>query len=144
MKVSQNGVTLIKKYEGLRLQAYQCPGGVWTIGYGHTSGVSPIDMITEEEADKLLLLGLREAEKTINRYVTKRLEQHQFDALASFIFNVGIGNFRRSLLLKKINSGDLTGASKEFLRWIHAKGVKLKGLENRRQDEYALFVSGGF
>lgn len=139
MKISASGLNLIKQFEGLRLQSYRCSAHVWTIGYGHTAGVEPGDIITAEQADALLLEDVIEAERSVNRYISAPLTQHQFDALVSFTFNLGSGNLRTSTLLKKLNAGDYPGAAREFLRWVNAGGKKLPGLLRRREAEKTLF-----
>lgn len=139
MKTSEKGLELIKHFEGLRLQAYQCSAHVWTIGYGHTAGVQPGDSVTTEQADSLLRQDIEESERSIARYVTVPLNSCQFDALASFTFNLGAGNLRASTLLKKLNAGNYSGAAEEFPRWVSAGGKKLPGLVRRREAEKALF-----
>lgn len=139
MKTGEKGLELIKHFEGLRLQAYQCSAHVWTIGYGHTAGVQPGDSVTTEQADSLLRQDIEESERSIARYVTVPLNNCQFDALASFTFNLGAGNLRASTLLKKLNAGDYSGAAEEFPRWVSAGGKKLPGLARRREAEKALF-----
>jgi lysozyme len=141
MRVSSACLEIIKKNENLSLEPYRCPAGKLTIGYCHTANVSEDDVITIDDADGLLIEDLRNIEKIINRYVYARIKQNHFDALASFIFNVGVGNFRKSALLKKLNSGDFNGASLEFLRWVHVKDSKFNGRVRRRQDEYNLFIN---
>ena len=141
MHTSEKGLNLIKKYEGLRLKAYKCPAGVWTIGYGHAKGVKQNDIITEQQAVELLLRDVLDCEGVINRLVTKTLNQGQFDACISFIFNLGAGNFQRSTLLRKINQGDFVGASREFSRWIYSNGKILNGLKKRREEEKQLFLT---
>lgn len=142
MNISEQGLALIKQYEGLRLQAYLCAAGVWTVGYGHTAGVHPGDRVTEVEAGRLLRQDVAESERTVRRYVRVPLSQPRFDALVSFVFNLGAGNFRTSTLLKKLNAGDISGAAEEFLRWVKAGGRPLPGLVRRREAEKALFLSG--
>lgn len=141
MKTSKAGIELIKKYEGLRLASYVDSSGVWTIGYGHTGDVKMGDVITKEEAERLLIQDLSVAENEINRYGLN-LCQNQFDALVSFVYNVGIGNFRKSTLLKKLQAdpNDPTIAD-EFKRWIYAGGKVLQGLVKRRSDEARLYFS---
>ena len=95
MKTSDNGIAFIKRHEGVRLQAYLCPAGVWTIGYGHTSSVKQGDRISQSQADTYLRADLRTAEQAINKQ-RLNLNQNQFDALVSFVFNVGSGNFEKS------------------------------------------------
>ncbi|WP_191939625.1 lysozyme (plasmid) [Pantoea agglomerans] len=140
MKVSSRGLELIKQSEGIFLQAYRCPANVLTIGYGHTAGVQPGDVITAKQADTFLQEDVAESVRAVNRLVTVPLTQNQFDALVSFVFNLGIGNFRTSTLLKKLNAGDYTGAADEFSRWVRAGGKQLPGLIKRRDAEKSLFL----
>jgi lysozyme len=146
MKISQQGLDLIKKFEGLRLKAYRCPAGVWTIGYGSTVGVVGGQEITEEEAEALLKDDVFQTELYVDSIIKMPLSQEQFDALVSFIFNIGIGAFRYSTMLKKLNKGDDLGAANEFLKWNKAtvNGVKkpLAGLTKRRIMEKELFLRG--
>lgn len=139
MKTSERGFELIKQFEGLRLQAYLCPAGVWTIGYGHTAGVQSGDVITDTQADAFLRDDVTLSERAVNQYVSVSLTQCQFDALVSFSFNLGSGDLRTSTLLKKLNAGDTAGAAGEFLHWVNAGGKKLPGLVRRREAEKALF-----
>lgn len=141
MKTSQRGIELIKKHEGLRLAAYLCPAGVPTIGYGHTKWVRLGQVITEAEAEQFLIEDLKTSEKEIDSH-NLRLNQNQFDALVSFVFNVGAGNFRSSTLLKRVrlnpNHPDIEN---QFKRWVYAKGRVLPGLVKRRNDEAKLYFS---
>lgn len=141
MKTSNNGIGFIRSHEGCKLAAYLDGGGVWTIGVGHTKGVEKGQTITQEQADKFLADDLAPVESCINGHVTAQLNQNQFDALASFVFNVGEAAFTGSTLLKKLNAGDYTGAANEFPKWDHDNGVVVQGLLNRRLDEQALFLS---
>ena len=100
MKTSQRGINLIKQYESFRAEAYRCPAGVWTIGYGHTRDVKSGDKITEPEALKLLRQDVQTAEKAVSTLVKKPLDQNRFDALVSFVYNTGSGNFASSTLLE--------------------------------------------
>ncbi len=138
-RTGRSGVELIKKWEGLRLRAYLCPAGVWTIGYGHTQTAKPGMVITEAEAERLLLRDLRTFEDDVNSLVKVRLSQSQFDALVSLIYNIGPTNFGRSTLLRMLNAGDYKGAAAQFSRWNRANGKVLAGLMNRRAEEAALF-----
>lgn len=140
MKTSEKGITLIKHFEGLRLMAYQCAGNVWTIGYGHTTAVQPGNIITAEQADVYIRQDLVSSENAVNHCVSVLLNQNQFDALVSFTFNLGAGNFRKSTLLKNLNSGDYQGAADQLIRWVHAGGKKLPGLVARREAERELFL----
>jgi len=140
MKNDVNGLNLIKQFEGLRLRTYQCSANVWTIGYGHTAGVGADDVITEEQALFLLRQDVAESEKAVNQHVHVPLTQNQFNALVSLVFNIGVGNFRTSTLLKKLNAGDYDGVARKFRRWVHVGGKTLPGLVRRREAESALFL----
>jgi len=140
MKISDKGLDLIKTYEGIRLKAYKCPAGVWTIGYGHTVGVAPGQIITLKEATELLRKDIKLFEDNVNTQLDD-LTQGQFDALVSFSFNVGIYALNRSTLLNRLREGDIAGAANEFLRWNKAGGRTLLGLVARRKDERRLFMS---
>ncbi|WP_319372162.1 lysozyme [uncultured Ilyobacter sp.] len=146
MKTNAEGETLIKDFEKLRLKAYLCPAGVPTIGYGATryedgTKVKLGNTITKERAEKLFKSLVNDFEKDISKLIKVDLNSNQFSALVSFAFNVGVGNFKNSTLLRKINSGDLEGASKEFERWIYSNGKKLRGLIRRREAEKELFLT---
>ena len=143
MKISPKGIALIKSSEGLRLKAYPDPGtgGVpWTIGYGSTSGVTRNMVITEAQAEQMLAEDLMRFERIVERLVRVPVNQGQFDALVSFTYNVGEGNFTNSTLLRKLNTGDTAGAAEQFSRWVHAGGKALPGLVTRRAAERALFL----
>lgn len=132
----------IKDSEGLRLKAYlPTKNDVWTIGYGHTHGVYQGMTITEQQAEQFLHEDVKWSEDAVNQYVHVSLTQNQFDALVSFVFNVGTGNFSNSTLLRLLNKGDYKGAADQFLRWNKQKGVVLNGLTIRRKNERALFLS---
>lgn len=146
MKVSNNGLNIIKKYESLRLKPYLCPAGKPTIGYGNTyyedgKKVKLNDApITEERAEELLLNITDKVNKQVMSSLRVVVNQNQFDALVSFTFNLGIGNFINSTLLKKINNLDFEGAAKEFPRWNRSGGAVLNGLVKRREEEKNLFL----
>ncbi|WP_315708986.1 lysozyme [Brenneria uluponensis] len=125
-------------FEGKSNSAYRDLGGVWTVCYGHTSGVKPSEIKTDAECDALLQQDLQPALSTVDRLVTVPLNEIQRAALVSFVFNVGSGNFQRSTLLKKLNQGDITGACDELRRWNNVHGVPSKGLSHRRETERAL------
>ena len=139
MKTSDKGIEFIKRHEGLRLAAYLCPAGVPTIGYGHTKGVRLGQVITEAEAEQFLIEDLKTSEQEIDSH-NLQLNQNQFDALVSFVFNVGAGNFRSSTLLRRVrlNSNDYD-IENQFKRWVYAKGRVLPGLIKRRNDEAKLY-----
>lgn len=139
MLISNNGINLIKKFEGLELKAYKDSVGILTIGYGHTHGVKAGDVITGQQADTFLREDAQVAELAVNTNVKVKLTQGQFDALVSFIFNLGAGNFVKSTLLKKLNAGDYAGAADEFGKWVNAGGKPLPGLVKRRAAEKEMF-----
>ncbi len=145
MKTSNKGIELIKRFEGLRLKAYQDSRGTWTIGYGHTGGVKSGDTITEQEAVELLARDLKTAEDAVNEQ-NLSLSQNQFDALVSFVFNVGTDNFEGSTLLKKakLNANDPT-IRYEFSRWNKVKFngvyIPIAGLTRRRAAEADLYFT---
>ena len=132
-------VSLIRQWEGLRLEAYQDPVGVWTIGYGHTFTARAGMRITEAEAEELLWGDIQWVETAINRNVVVPLTQNQYDALASWVFNLGEPNLKKSTLLRKLNNADYKGAAQEFLRWNKMNGETLDGLTRRRESEYTLW-----
>ena len=153
MNVSQRGIDLIKRYEGFISHAYLCPAGVISIGWGHTGPDVTKDMvITEKEAEQLLKQDLKVFESKLNYSLENDhivLNQNQFDACISFIFNLGFSAFIFSTLYKKLKAGDYTGASDEFLKWVYITKtvngerikIRLKGLETRRKAERELFLS---
>ena len=139
MKISNTGIDLIKHFEGCETEAYLCPAGVPTIGYGHIKGVQMGDVITETQAHEMLVEELDEYESYINDLVTVSLNQNQFDAMVSWVYNLGGGNLRASTLLKVLNSGDYAGVPAQMMRWNKAGGKVLEGLTRRRQAEADLF-----
>ena len=143
MKVSERGLDLIRKFEGLRLEAYQCSAGKWTIGYGHTAGVYEGMVITEDQANDLLWGDVRVAERCVNGAVQVPLTQGEFDALVSFVFNLGCGAFRGSTLLRALNDSDYDKCASELLRWNKAGGRVLPGLVARREAEKERFEEAG-
>lgn len=139
MKINDVGIELIQSYEKLELEAYDDAVGVRTIGYGHTQGEFP-DTIDEVQADQYLLEDLATAEKAVNTYVDFELNENEFSALVSLVFNIGSGNFKSSTLLKRLNEGQIELAADEFPKWRKAGGKVLKGLEKRRAKERKLFL----
>lgn len=128
----------IKQFEGLCLEAAKCPAGVWTIGYGHTGNVLPGQKITAEEADRLLEADLR----PIVAALPQGLTPNQRIALASLAFNIGLGAFGRSTLLRLVKSDPWNRRiEQEFMRWVYAGGKRLKGLENRRREEARIYFT---
>ena len=142
MEISEQGLELIKSSEGCELTAYQDSVGVWTIGFGHTgSDVTPHTVWTQDQADKALQNDLETVYKCIANSVKVEMTQGQFDALCSFVFNLGCIALRNSTLLRMLNSGDDVGASEQFSRWSHAGGIEQPGLLARREKEAALFMA---
>ena len=146
MRTSPEGIARIKRHELLRLKAYLCPAGVPTIGWGSTKGVAMGMEITEAQADARLVQDLATAENAIEKNVKVPLSQNQFDALVSFVFNVGAKNFQGSTLLKQLNRGQYEAAAAQFERWCHARDpkgggmVRLPGLLKRRLEEKEVFL----
>jgi len=145
MKYSKNGLHLTEKFEGCRLTSYPDPatgGEPWTIGYGHTGDdVHPNLTITQQQAEDLLMQDVQKAADDVNLKVMTDINQEEFDALVDFTFNCGCGNFNKSTLLKKINEGDIEGASLEFDKWDRAAGKVMTGLVKRRHSETLLFLN---
>lgn len=141
MQVGKDCIDLIKKFEGLKLESYKCPAGLWTIGYGNTQWENGIRVIENQVID------IQRAEKLLTFWVSKyadrinlKVNQYQFDALVSFAYNVGITNFDSSTLKKKViaNPNDLT-IRDEFMKWVSSRGKQLPGLVKRRQAEANLY-----
>jgi len=149
MQTNDAGVALIKKFEGLRLDAYADPAHGWavpTIGYGHTAAAGAPTVtrgmkITEAEAEAILRRDLGQYERAVTEAVTVPLTGNQFGALVGFTFNLGAGDLRGSTLLRKLNAGDYSGAADEFARWNKAGGKVLAGLTRRRAAERELFLT---
>ena len=139
MNTSQEGLDLIKKFEGCELTAYQDSVDVWTIGFGHTKGVEEGDEITQDEAEEMLASELDEYEGYINDMVECDLEQCQFDALVAWVYNLGPTNLKSSTLRKRLNSNDLEDVPNQIKRWDKAGGKVLAGLVRRREAESLLF-----
>lgn len=142
MKTSQKGLSLIKKFEGFSDKEYICPAGKPTIGYGHV--ILPNEhfssSITKEEAEILLKKDLQPREKSLNILVKVNINQNQFDALMSLIYNIGVENFKQSTLLKFINNRLFDKVPDQFRRWKYINKVVSKGLLNRREEEIKLWL----
>lgn len=139
---SPAGLELIQSHEGLRLTAYLCPAGIWTIGWGHTGpDVHKGLTITRNEAYTLLRRDLEGPEEAINDHVTVLLDQSQFDALVSFVFNVGVKAFLGSTLLRKLNAGNYGAVPAELAKWNKGGGRVLPGLVRRRKEEAELWMA---
>lgn len=145
MNISLKGVNLIKYFEGLKLKAYKCSAGVWTIGIGTTiykdgTKVKQGDIISEAFAIELFQNDIKKFEKQVSSLVTSKINQNQFDALVSFAYNLGAGALGKSTLLKKVNANPNDGTIiLEFEKWVSAGGVKLEGLIKRRKAESKLY-----
>ena len=158
MNVSAKATEMIKHHEGVRYKPYQCPAKLWTIGVGHVlypdQGKIPIDQrggyqlrqednrqFSKEEVDAILRDDLQRFERGVHTYCPVNLTQGMFDGLVSFSFNVGLGTLQRSTLRQKLLRGDKEGAAEELLKYCMAGGKILKGLQKRRIDERAVFLS---
>lgn len=147
MRMSARGRALLTKREGVRLHAYQDSIGVWTIGVGHTSMAGPPQVtpgltITQAECDAILSRDLVQYEQAVSKAVHVPMTQNQFDALTSLCFNIGAGNFAKSMVVKKLNAGDVRGAADAILNWNKAGGKVLNGLVKRRAAEREQFLDG--
>ena len=144
-KVSEKGLSLIKRFEGFSKTVYICPAGHPTIGYGHVVLDHEMESFAEgvsgEQATDLLRQDVAIAERAVLQHINVPLTNGQFDALVSFTFNLGSGALQRSTLRRKLNCQEYTSAANEFSRWVWAGGKKLKGLVRRRQVEAELFNS---
>ena len=139
MGMSNTGLELTNVSEGLRLHAYQDVGGTWTIGYGHTGGVTEGQTCTVEQAQYWLRCDITTAVSAVNRLVDVELTQGEFDALVDFTYNEGAGRLEASTMLGLLNSGEYAKAADEFEKWDLAGGVVVAGLLRRRQAEVAEF-----
>lgn len=151
--INAAGRDIVKRSEGLRFVAYLDPVGIWTIGYGHTKGVTQGMVIDLATAERFLDDDLADASAIVARAVKPALNENQFSALTSFVFNVGPGrvgvkdgfvtlkNGNPSTMLRKLNLSDFAGAADEFPRWVHGGGVALPGLVKRRAEERNLFLT---
>jgi lysozyme len=145
MHINKHGLNIIKRWEGLELETYMCPAGIPTIGYGHTGPEVQLgNIITTEEADRLLREDVKEAERGVENSVQAPLTSNQFSALVSWTFNLGCGNLKESTMLARINDGNMVGGA-EALTWYNKARVdgelkELQGLVNRRNDERELFL----
>lgn len=140
----EKGVQHICQFEGLKLERYRDAVGLWTIGYGHLilkEETEKLSKITTGEAKQLLRKDLKRTEDGVKKLLNHPATQNQFDALVSFAFNVGVGNLKKSTLLKKLNAGDIQGAALQFKSWNKAGGKILTGLTRRREAEMKLFLS---
>lgn len=145
MKVNKAGIDMMHHFEGCRLIAYQCSARVWTIGWGNTfyqdkTPVKEGDRITQQQANDLFEVIMNEFAVGVRRLLTNSVNENQFSALVCFAYNVGVGNLRRSTLLRKVNVNPLDATiSSEFMRWNKAGGKVVNGLTRRRKAESDLY-----
>lgn len=140
MTTSVEGKRLIKDFEGLRLSAYRCPAGVWTIGYGHTRGVKQGHVITKAQAEDYLVEDIAPIERELNT-VGVNFRQEQFDALVSWIFNLGLTNFRHSTMLIRISTNaDDIEITDQLVKWVNVSKKPSLGLKRRRVAEANMFL----
>ena len=145
MNISDRGIKFIQKHEGLSLKPYKDVAGYWTVGYGHLLKKNEkIRNISMYEAEDYLKGDLDLAVRTVDHFIQVALTQNEFDALVSFVYNIGKSAFIKSTLLKKLNFDDKHGAANEFKRWNRAGGKVVKGLQNRREAEKELFVNSKY
>ncbi len=137
--INDAGLALVKHFEGFRSKAYKCPGDRWTIGYGHTLGVYQGMQITKALAEVLLLNDLESSELAVHSLTEVPLNGNQRSALISFVFNLGAGNFKRSTLRRKLNTGDYDAVPEQLRRWVRGGGQILPGLVRRRKAEAKLW-----
>lgn len=139
MKISDRGLAFIREWEGCELKAYKDTGGVWTIGVGHTGpDVKPGMTITQLEADELLRMDIEDHDPT--PFLKVPTKQHEYDAMCSLAFNIGLERFRNSTALKRHNLGNRMGAANAFLLWKFDNGKIIKGLMRRREAERKLYL----
>jgi lysozyme len=145
MKTAEKGIELLKELEGFSAKPYQCVAGIWTIGYGSTrfkgAKIHPNMVITIKEAEEQIKDDVLLSEQTIERLVKVALNQNQFDALVCFVYNIGVGAFENSTLLKKLNQSLFQEVSFQLKRWNKVRGVVIKGLTTRRNKEIELFLT---
>lgn len=143
MRTSKDGIDFIKAHEGFRATPYKDVAGYLTIGFGHLIKKGEVfGAISSVEATAIMQRDLSPFEDCINSHVHVNLQQCQFDALVSFTYNLGQGNFVSSTLLKKLNANDMDGAADEFLKWDRAGGQVVRGIFLRRQEEQVMFLGG--
>ena len=146
MHINKACLDLIKRFEGWRSKAYKCSAGVWTIGYGHTSSagaprVRAGSTITKAEGEKILHRDVENFANGVRKYIRVDLNANQFGALVSFAYNVGLGNFKKSSVLRVVNARQFDRVPRRLALWNKAKGKVLKGLVRRRGDEGSLFMT---
>lgn len=141
MKASDNCIGVIKNHEGYKMKAYKCPAGVWTVGFGSTVGVTEGMVVTEQQAIEMLRKHLVSVERDLNN-LKLAINQNQFDALVSFIYNIGFGAFLKSGILRTIRANANSPVIRtQFSEWVNGGGKRLPGLIRRRADETNLYFS---
>ena len=148
-QISPHGLAKLKQWEGLKTKAYKDAGGVWTIGYGHTAMAGEPKpragmVITPAEAESILLKDLTQYEAAVESLVKVELNDNQFAALVSFVYNIPLVSFKKSKLLKKLNAGNYDAVPTKLMKWTKAGGKKIQGLVNRRQAEGYLWMEGAY
>lgn len=143
--MTPEGLALIRRHEGYRKTAYRCPAGVWTVGYGHTSMAGPPPVfagleVSRAQANEILARDVEAVARQVTALLKVPLASQEFSALVSFAFNVGIGNFAKSSVLKAVNAGDFAAVPRRLQLWTKAGGKVLPGLIRRRAAEAELFV----
>jgi len=142
MKINKAGLDILKTFEGCKLDAYLDTGRVPTIGFGHTKGVRLGQVITMDQALAFLAEDIHWAEDAVSKLVRVPITENQFSALVVFVFNIGLGQFASSTLLRFLNAKEYSAAADQFLRWDKDNGKVLNGLVKRRKAERALFLKG--
>lgn len=141
MRTSDEGIALIKRFEGFAPKPYMCPAGIITIGYGHTRRAAQFSVVTEAQADALLREDVQQAERAVAKLIHVPLTQGQYDALVSFTFNLGAAALQRSTLRRVINREAHVDVPRQLQRWVFAGGRKLKGLVARRAAEAEIYLA---
>lgn len=144
MNISQKGIDLIKSFEGYSEKAYPDPATgskPYTIGYGTTTGVTPDMVVSQEQAEQLLRKDLNKFESGVSALLTSPTTQPQFDAMVSLAYNIGLGNFEKSTLLRKHNAKCYQCAASQFPVWNRAAGKVMNGLTRRRNAERDMYMS---
>lgn len=149
LHVSENGLRHIANEEGCRSKAYQCSAHVWTVGLGHTTGIKPGMKATNKEVAEYFVKDVGQAETVVNKSITQKPSQAEYDMMVSFVFNLGAGNFTESTLLKKFNQGDNSGACRQYSRWVYVDGQDCRiegsncaGIPKRRETEKDICLNG--
>lgn len=141
VSINQAGIDLIKSFEQCRLTSYEDGAGIWTLGWGHTRGITANMTCTQAQADQWFLEDIQETQKILSGLVPSTITANQFSACVSLAYNIGTGHFASSTLLKKLRGHDIAGAADQFLVWDKVAGAHSPGLQRRRQAERQLFIT---